>query len=269
MKQLSSRHHPLVAACKALARGRAAGDEGRGRLLLDGVHLVEDALGAGLRVETVAITGRALSTPEGRQLADRSAAAGADVVQVSETVMAAMSPVASPSGVVAIAGRPDWTLDQVFDRFPQLVVVAVDVQEPGNVGAIVRAAEACGATGAAFCGSSADPFGWKALRGSMGSALRLPVASSSSIDEAVAAARRHGVRVAATQPRSGQDPRKVDLRQPLAFLLGGEGPGLPRAVVEAADLCVSLPMRGPVESLNVAVAAALLVYEADHQRRPI
>ena len=132
---------------------------------------------AGLRLDTVAITDRALSSPEGRQLADRAAAAGAAMVQVSETVMAAMSPVASPSGVVAIAGRPDWTLDQVFERIPQLVVVAVDVQEPGNVGAIVRAAEACGATGAAFCGASADPFGWKALRGSMGSALRLPLAS--------------------------------------------------------------------------------------------
>ena len=77
MKQLSSRHHPLVAACKALARGRADGDDGRRRLLLDGAHLVEDAMRAGLRLDTVAITDRALSSPEGRRLAERSAAAGA------------------------------------------------------------------------------------------------------------------------------------------------------------------------------------------------
>jgi TrmH family RNA methyltransferase len=189
------------------------------------------------------------------------------VVEVSDTVMSAMSPVSTPSGIVAIADRPSWSVDQVFEGAPQLVVIALDVQEPGNAGAIVRAAEACGATGVAFCGASADPFGWKALRGSMGSALRLPLASVPTVDDAFAAARRHGVLLAATRPRGGRLPREADLRQPIAFVLGGEGPGLPASVVETADLCVSLPMAAPVESLNVAVAAALLVYEASNQRR--
>jgi RNA methyltransferase, TrmH family len=261
MKLLSSRHHPLVAACRKLARG-GDGD----RVLLDGAHLVSEALRAGIRLDVVAATSRTLAEPEGGRLAADVTAAGADLVQVSEAMMSAMSPVPTPSGIVAIGRRPAWSIEDVLAAAPQLVVVAVDVQEPGNVGAIVRAAEACGATGVACCGASADPFGWKALRGAMGSTLRLPVAAGVSVGAVSAAARRHGVRVAATVPRGGTDPRGVDLRSPVACIVGGEGPGLPPALIDSADLVLSLPMRAPVESLNVAVAAALLVYEASSQR---
>jgi TrmH family RNA methyltransferase len=236
-------------------------------MLLDGIHLVEEAARAGLRLETVAFTARLMETEAGRRLSDSVAGPGhTEIIQVSDAVMAAMSPVSTPAGVVAIAARPAWTLEQVFERHPPLVVVAADVQEPGNVGAIVRSAEGCGATGVVFCGASADPFGWKALRGSMGSVFRLPTAVAPGTGEVFGAARRHGVRMAATRPRGGLSPRGVDLRQPIAFVLGGEGPGLAPSVLDAADLCVSLPMAGRVESLNVAVAAALLVYEASRQR---
>jgi RNA methyltransferase, TrmH family len=266
MKSLSSRQHPLVSVCRAVARGRV---EGGSRMLLDGVHLVTDALAAGIELETTAFTARLLATEEGRRLAGVLEAAPHDVVEVSEPMMAAMSPVSSPSGVVAIAVRPDSSLRRALARAPQLVVVAVDVQEPGNVGAIVRAAEACGATGVVFCGASADPFGWKALRGSMGSTLRLPVAAGLPLDDTLAAARGRGVRVVATLPKGGQRPHELDLSSPTALVFGGEGPGLSGAVLAAADARVSIPMQAPVESLNVAVAAALLVYEAARQRGAI
>jgi RNA methyltransferase, TrmH family len=263
MKQLSSRHHPLVAEYKALARGRG---EGEGRLLLDGIHLLSEAARAGLRLYSVAATARANELLEVRTLVEGLAGGATELFEVSESMMEAMSPVSTPSGVVGIASRPAWSLKGILDPAPQLIVVGVDVQEPGNVGAIVRAAEACGATGVVFCGASADPFGWKALRGSMGSALRFPVLSAGAVEAVLEAARGAGVRLAAAEPRGGTAPRSLDLRQPVAFILGGEGPGLARTVVEAADLRVSLPMRPPVESLNVAVAAALLVYEAANQR---
>ena len=264
MRSLSSRHHPLVATCRALARARVGDDA---RLLLDGAHLVAEALAAGLQLETVAFTARARSTPEGAQLVERLSATPADLFEASEQVMAAMSPVATPSGIVAIAPRPDASLSRVLAGSPALVVAAVDVQEPGNVGAVARAAEAGGATGAAFCGASADPFGWKALRGSMGSLLRLPVVSGVTTGEVLAAARSAGLRVLATVPRGGAAPDALDLRPPTLLLFGSEGAGLAGEILRDADARVSIPMRAPVESLNVAVSAALLVYEAARQRR--
>jgi RNA methyltransferase, TrmH family len=263
MKPLSSRHHPLVALCRALARGRAGGDA---RLLLDGAHLVGEAVRSSLPVDTAAFTARMLATEEGERLAATLESAGTELVQVTDAVMNAMSPVASPAGLVAVAQRPAGSLAGIVARSPTMVVAAFDVQEPGNAGAIVRAAEAFGASGALFGGASADPFGWKALRGSMGSAFRVPIAARAAAADVLEAARRHGVRLAATVPRGGQAPRDTDLRGPIVFLLGGEGPGLSPALIDAADVRLTIPMREPVESLNVAVATSLLLYEASNQR---
>ena len=265
MKRITSRHHPLVTTCRALARGRdASGDD---RLLLDGPHLAAEALRTRLRIDTVAVTEAWLAGPEGQRLDAALRELDADLVSVSDSVMEAVSPVSTPAGIVMIAHRPSLGLDRVLDGPAPLVVIACDVQDPGNVGAILRASEAGGATGAIFCGASADPFGWKALRGSMGSALRLPVVARQSVTESLAAAHRAGIQVLATVPREGVSLDEVAMTGPIAVLLGGEGPGLPEDIIASSSARVTIPMRAPVESLNVAVAAALLVYEAARQRR--
>ena len=146
-----------------------------------------------------------------------------------------------------------------------LVVVAVDVQDPGNLGAIVRAAEAAGATGVIASGASADPFGWKALRGAMGSTFRLPVLRVPDVDDG--AARLPRARLAHHRHRARRDAgHRVPLDEACAVLLGAEGTGLPQALVDAADTRLTIPMQAPVESLNVAVAAGIILYEARRQR---
>jgi TrmH family RNA methyltransferase len=236
-------------------------------MLLDGAHLLQEACRSGIGLNTVAFEERFLDRAEGAALAAALQASGAELVQVTSAVMEAMSPVNAPSGVVAVAHRPVPSPDGFLGHAPQLGLVAVDVQDPGNAGAMGRAAEAAGATGLAFCGASADPYGWKALRGSMGSLLRMPVAAGLSWEEAIEAARAAGVRLLATVPRDAPPLYDLDLRGPVAFLLGGEGPGLPEEAIAVCDGRVSIPMCAPVESLNVSVAAALMAYEAARQRR--
>jgi TrmH family RNA methyltransferase len=257
---ITSRSNPLVARYRAAARGDA-GD----LVLLDGAHLVGDALGAGVAIQHLAATPAAQTRPEVSPLVAAAARAGAEVSSVSENVMDALSPVRSASGVVALAARPVHTMERVFAGDSPLVVVAVDVQDPGNLGAIARVAEAGGATGLIAAGASADPFGWKALRGSMGSSLRLPLATAAA-DAAVAEARRLRCRIVAAVPRDGRQLYDIDLTGPVAILIGGEGPGLTPVVADGADERVTIPMQPPVESLNTAVAAAVIVYEARRQR---
>jgi TrmH family RNA methyltransferase len=260
MERIASRHNPLVKRFRDLARLGAADDA----VLLDGQHLLEEAIAAEVPIDVAAFS-ETHARERLHALAARTGRLGARTITVTDQVLAAISPVQHPSGVVAIARRPATSLEQVFARLPQLVVLLSDVQDPGNVGAIVRAAEGCGASGLVAGAATADPFGWKALRGAMGSTFRLPLARA-RIESALVAARAHGLRVFATVPRGGTPLPACDLRGPSGILLGGEGGGLPKTWVDSADQRVTIPMRGQVESLNVAIAAALVLYEASRQR---
>ncbi len=260
MERIASRQNPIVRRFRDLARPGAAADG----LLLDGEHLLDEALRAAVPVEVAAFAERALDRLS--PLAARAAAAGARVVAVPDHVLAAISPVRQPSGVVAIARCRVTPLSSILAAPSPLLLLLHEVQDPGNVGAAVRAAEACGATGLVPGDGSADPFGWKALRGAMGSTFRLPIAGRQPLLDAVAAAQAARIRVFATVPRGGTPLASADLRVPAAVLLGGEGPGLPAALVDRADERLSIPMRAPVDSLNVATAAAVILYESARQR---
>lgn len=260
MQRITSTSNAVVKRFRELARGGRSS-----HVLLDGEHLLDEALRSGMRVEVVALANRT-DADRVNGLADAAARGGAAVFAVSDKVMSAMSPVRQPSGIVAIAERREPSLAEALSRAPQLVLLLSDVQDPGNVGAIVRAAEACGATGVVAAGRSADPFGWKALRGSMGSAFRMPVASHVDVREAIREVRQRGIRLVAAAPRRGTPLAQANLRTPVAILMGGEGGGLPTDVVEDADELITIPMASSVESLNVAIAAALIVYEASRQR---
>lgn len=260
MRAISSRQNQVVTRYRAAAHG----EPGAG-LLLDGLHLVGEALAAGLSLRHAIVAVDRVDDAAVRPLLGLAGARGVELATGTAPVMNAVSPVASASPMVAIADVPAIAHD-LLAMPDALVVVACDVQDPGNLGAIVRVAEAGGAAGVLAAGQSADPLGWKALRGSMGSALRLPVQRQETAMAAMKAARAHGLRIAATVPRNGVSMYDADLTGALALFIGGEGPGLPAEVMDVADLRLTVPMEAPVESLNAAVTAAVIVYEARRQR---
>jgi TrmH family RNA methyltransferase len=257
---ITSRHNPLVRRFRSTARG----DGDASLMLIDGPHLLRDALDAGIAIDVAVFDSGSLTRPGGAALAARLAPSAR--VQVTAPVLAAISPARAPGGIVALGRRPHTDWEDLIRPWPALVVVAVDVQDPGNLGAIIRAADAGGATGVIAAGASADPFGWKALRGAMGSAFRLPVVREPDIQAACARVRDGGLALVATAASGGQPPDRLDLSGPVALALGSEGRGLDTSLIDAADARASIPMRAGVDSLNVAVTAALLVYEARRQR---
>jgi TrmH family RNA methyltransferase len=264
MKTITSRQNPVVRAFRDLA---ARPDPTGTRLLLDGAHLIQDALNAGIEFELACVAASRQEQPtEERTLATAMASRGVEVIAVSDQVFAAISPVRTPSGIVAIGQRQPTMIADLCARTSPLLVVGVDLQDPGNVGAVIRVAEAAGTTGVFVTGASANPFSWKALRGSMGSALRLPVVHTVALAQVQASLLRSDVRTVAAVPRGGVAPEAIHWDGGIAIVVGGEGPGLSDEVVAACDERVTIPMAAQVESLNVAVAAALLLYVARRHR---
>lgn len=254
--RLTSRQHAVVRQCRTAASG-----DDPDLVLLDGAHLLTDALDADIRIARVLTDGRAAS------LVARARKSGATVYEATTSVLEAASPVRSPTGVVALA---HWRTTGVAPALkaggPAACCLGlVGVQDPGNVGSAIRAADALGATGVLTHEGTADPRGWKTLRGAMGSVFHLPIGRGPAA-EALAEASRANLSVVAAVTHSGAPPGTLDLRRPCLILVGSEGAGLPPAVVDRADARVTIPMRRGVESLNVAVTAALLLFEARRQR---
>jgi TrmH family RNA methyltransferase len=269
-----------------LKRFRAAlsGERGEdGMVGVEGVRLVEAALGSRLSVEAL------LVSESGARHLTRVApllAADVPVLRTSDKLFAGVADTQTPQGIAALVRPRMATIETLMAGTP-LLVALVGVQDPGNVGTIVRAAEAFGATGAATCPSdgigTADPFGPKALRASAGSALRLPIVIG--ISPAILLTQLRIFRVKVYAAVAAEDskiqgmeasshllrPWDVDWQGPAAILIGNEGSGLPADLVRAANARVYIPQAAAtapvgIESLNAAMAASVLLYEAQRQR---
>lgn len=262
-----SRANPLARRLRDL---KQRADAAQGLMLLEGPKLLDEALRSEVELLEVAWSERAASTPGLRALAAALRARGLEPRLVDDALAATLSETETSQGVLAIARRPCFDAERLCAApAPLLLLLLLGVQNPGNLGALLRSAEAAGAHGALLCAGCADPFSWKALRGAMGSAFRLPHLTLRSLDEAVAWLRARGVRVVAAVAPSSRGAVacfEADLRGPLALLLGNEGRGLDASALALADARVTIPLRGAVESLNVGVAAGVLLFEAARQR---
>lgn len=255
---IRSRGNAVVKRLRALKR-QASG----GLLLIEGPKLLEEALAAGVELVEAAASPRLLRHARGRALA-AEVERRCPLRLLDDGLLASLAEVEATQGVLAVAKRPRFDERRMLDGTP-LVVVAIGLQDPGNIGALLRTAEAAGATGAFLVGG-ADPFSWKALRGSMGSAFRLRHVRVRDAAAVIDRARAHGLRTVGASVAGGTPYDAAALGGPVALFLGSEGAGLPADVEAAMDERVTIPVQG-VESLNVSVAAGVLLFEAARQRR--
>ncbi|MEO3946814.1 RNA methyltransferase [Gorillibacterium sp. CAU 1737] len=240
------------------------GRDKQGRYLLEGVHLVQEALLAGAPILTVLFDIEKGLARELQPLLEE--APGIEQVAVSAPVLAKCSETDTPQGVVAIAEKPAVTLDALFAR-PNGVVVALDaLQDPGNVGTIIRTADAAGAAGVIIGKGSADPYAPKTVRSTMGSLFHLPVVEGELVPLLAEAVQR-GAAVYRTGMASGLTCYDADFTGPVWFVIGNEGRGVSPEVRASVPHELSIPMPGQAESLNAAMAAGILLYESVRQRR--
>lgn len=261
---ITSRDNQLVRRARAVREGRV-----QGQIFIEGLRLSEEAARAALDIDKVICTEAFAHDERGASLFALLGKARERLALVSEGVFSSLSDTKTPQGVVILAARPHTgraALEPKSTATPPLVVVMHQLNNPANAGAILRAAEAAGATGAVTTEGTADIFSPKALRGAMGASFRLPLWTGASFDEILGWCRQRSVRTVGSDLRATNTHTSVDWTRASALIVGAEASGLKRAEASALDERIRIPMRPPVESLNAAVAAAVILYEAARQR---
>lgn len=276
---ITSRDNKWLKKFRAALRG--TGPEHDEPIGVEGPKLISDAV----RFELV--TEALLVSDAGERELERILAAATEsesgiprsrVLRTTDKLFASVAGTEAPQGVAALFHQPAWRFEDVL-RGPgpmreaaPLIVVMAGVQDPGNVGTIIRSAEAFGATGVVAARGTADPWSPKALRASAGSALRLPVLRGMAAPVLLAQLKMARVKIfaagaASHDAASGMNELSADLREPAAIFIGSEGAGLPPEVLHAADATISISMSEAVESLNAGVAASVVLFEAARQRK--
>ena len=264
-KLITGRDNSLLRRARSVRDGKL-----NSLIFVEGLRLCEEALKSELRIEAVIYTDHILRKDRAAKSIEKLTAAADTSATVSEKLLESVSSTKTPQGVVVLAVRP--TNDEEAFAAKQtktpLLVVLHEINNPVNVGAIVRTAEAAGATGVIATANTADPFSPKALRGAMGSAFRLPIWSGPSFAAASAWCRSRKIQTIAADLSGSAVHSDVDWRKSSAIIVSRESTGLSPDEVAATDASVRIPMQGAAESLNVAVATGIILFEAARQRAP-
>jgi len=260
---ITSRDNSLLRHVRAVRDGKV-----EDQIYVEGVRLCEEALTSGLRIHAVVFSDETARKEKPAALIEKLSAAGDRLVSVSEKLLAYVSSSQTAPGILLLASRPDASKEAFAAKQVEssLIVVMHRITNPANLGAILRTAEATGATGAIATEKATDAFSPKALRGAMGAAFRLPIWSKPTYKQVLDWCSQQGIKTICADLNSQKNYTELDWTGPCAFILGPEASGLSPAEIAAADEAVKIPMREPVESLNVAVAAGVLLYEAARQR---
>ena len=260
VKEVTSLANPIVKDIKALMNKKAR--EETGSFIAEGLKLIIDALELGWTIRTLIYSKAAKGKPLVEKVAAKTVASGGLVLEVSEKVMASIVRRDNPQMVAGVFEQRWRPLADVKPKTGETYVALDRVRDPGNLGTIIRTADAVGASGVILVGDCTDPFAVETVRATMGSVFAMPV-SRATVEEFIAWRKGTDVNVVATHLAGSVDYRTVDYaRKPVVVLMGNEQSGLPEELATKADTRVRIPQEGRADSLNLAIATAVMLYEA-------
>ena len=261
--RITSRDNSLLSQVRAVRDGKI--DD---LIFIEGLRLSEEALLSKLEIEAIIVSEELLRKERAAEVIDEIASVSKRTATVSEKLLESVSYTKTPQGIVVLARRPISSEKHLAKNLnsDSLLVVLHQINNPVNVGAIVRTAEAAGASGVIATANTSDPFSPKSLRGAMGSAFRLPIWSGPDYAEVISWCRQHELITICAAVEASVAYTDVDWTKRMALLLGPESTGFTSEELELADQRVSIPMKGAAESLNVSVAAGVFLFEASRQR---
>jgi len=260
VKEVTSLANPIVKDIKALTVKKSR--EESGAFLAEGLKLVIDALELGWTIRTLVYAKAAKGKPLVEQVAAKTVAAGGLVLEVSEKVIGSITRRDNPQMVVGVFEQRWQQLRDVKPKAGETWVALDRVRDPGNLGTIIRTADAAGASGVILVGETTDPFSLETVRATMGSVFAVPVVKATP-EEFLAWKKKAEVSVVATHLAGAVDYRTIDYKKkPVVILMGNEQSGLPDALAKEADALARIPQAGRADSLNLAVATAVMLFEA-------
>jgi RNA methyltransferase, TrmH family len=261
---ISSRNNPAVKAIRALSSRKQR--DNTERFFVDGLHLVAAATQQQADIETCVVAPELLTSAFGRELVRALAYSGAHMIEVTADVSQSLSAKEHAQGLGIVARQRWLDLASVRPKAGQCWVALDTVQYPGNLGTILRTCDAVGGAGVILLGNTTDPYDPAAVRASLGAIFSQRLVRA-SFGEFAAWCRRHGVTVVGTSPAAAQDYQAVAYQPPLVLLMGSEPRGLSREQQALCDMMVNIPMVGHSDSLNLAVATGIMLYEVFNQQR--
>jgi TrmH family RNA methyltransferase len=259
IQEITSINNPKIKLWSQLLTKR--GREAQGRFILEGIHLVREALQANLQLEVVLFSlekGYPLELPEPSNVPF-------EIIGVTDAVLAKCSDTQTPQGVLAVALKPEWSKERLLEQTNGLVIVIDGVQDPGNLGTIIRSADAVGATGVVLGRGTVDLYNPKTIRSTMGSLFHLPILEF-DLHELLPLAREQNIRLVSTNLQAEQSCYELDMKETIWFIVGNEGSGVSESLQPFLSQQIVIPMQGKAESINVAMAATVLLFEAGRQR---
>ena len=233
--------------------------------LIEGLKMVEEALRDKLGVKQV-IAAPSLTQHHGKGVLKLAERHGFEMLWISERLLDSISESKTPQPIIAVVGTREHSEEALLAHSSGLIIIAHQLQDPGNLGTIIRTAEAVGASGVAITANSVDPHNPKAIRASMGSILRVPVVKVTDVRGFLGKCRQKGFQTAAMVLNGKNTVFEMDLKKPTVFIVGQESSGLQGDILESVDLRVRIPITESIDSLNVATSAAVILYEAYRQR---
>lgn len=257
---IASRRNPII---QQFRRVRDGAEEGL--FIAEGLRFLEEAARAKATIDVTLVSRSAMRNDRCAALVKALTNGGSDLRVVEDDVMDAVTATRASQGIAAIAKRTPSQIQEIFVKKDGFVVIAAGVSDPGNLGTLLRTADAAGATGFVVTRDSVSPWNDKALRASAGSIFHIPVAVNVKFTDVAAAARARKYQLATTAASSGEIYHKTALRPPIVLVLGNEGSGVADGVAENCDITIRIPISKRVESLNVASAGAILCFEIARQ----
>lgn len=268
--QQTSPHRPITSKENSVIKHLRSLSEPKYRqkgkaFLIEGVKMVEEALRDNLGVKMV-VAAPSLVQHHGKGVLKLAESRSVEVIWISERLLDMIAESKTPQPVMAVVRMKEHTEQELLAHSSRFIVVAHQLQDPGNLGTIIRTAEAVGASGVAVTPNTVDPFNAKAIRASMGSILHLPIVHVGDVSVFIKKCTQNGFQTVATVLTGEKTHFDIDLTKPTAVILGQEGAGLPQDLIADIDFRVRIPMAETIDSLNVATAAAVILYEALRQK---